>query len=66
MSQLTAFDTRETPSGNAVAGLGRCRHCQTVLTHTFVDLGMSPLCESFLAASQLNGAVIPIDGGIAE
>jgi SAM-dependent methyltransferase len=25
------------------------------LKHTFVDLGMSPLCESFLTADQLNG-----------
>jgi SAM-dependent methyltransferase len=33
----------------------RCRICQTALQHTFVDLGMSPLCESFLDASQLNG-----------
>lgn len=32
----------------------RCRFCQTPLRHTFVDLGMSPLCESFLAAEQLN------------
>ena len=33
---------------------GRCRHCGAVLHHTFVDLGMSPLCESYLAAGQLN------------
>jgi SAM-dependent methyltransferase len=33
---------------------GRCRHCGAVLHHTFVDLGMSPLCESYLAADQLN------------
>jgi hypothetical protein len=32
----------------------RCRHCQALLRHTFVDLGMSPLCESFLRADQLN------------
>jgi hypothetical protein len=25
-----------------------CRHCGRVLQHTVVDLGMSPLCESFL------------------
>ena len=30
-----------------------CRHCGKELAHTFVDLGMSPLCESFLTASQL-------------
>ncbi|HXR26689.1 MAG TPA: class I SAM-dependent methyltransferase [Candidatus Baltobacteraceae bacterium] len=32
----------------------RCRFCGTALTHTLVDLGMSPLCESFLAADQLD------------
>lgn len=30
-----------------------CRFCQAPLTETFVDLGPSPLCESFLAADQL-------------
>jgi SAM-dependent methyltransferase len=28
--------------------------CGTPLRHTFVDLGMSPLCESYLKAEQLN------------
>src|ERR1700730_8241219 len=32
----------------------RCRFCATPLRHTFVDLGMSPLCESYLTADQLN------------
>src|SRR5262249_43199402 len=31
-----------------------CRFCGTVLQHTFVDLGMSPLAESWLKPSQLN------------
>src|SRR5215468_822466 len=31
-----------------------CRFCGKVLNQTFVDLGMSPLCESFLGAEQLN------------
>ena len=31
-----------------------CRHCAAPLHHTFVDLGMSPLCETFLRADQLN------------
>lgn len=35
--------------------MANCRFCSTPLSHTFVDLGMSPLCESFLAESQLNG-----------
>jgi SAM-dependent methyltransferase len=33
---------------------GRCRLCGSQLQHTFVDLGMSPLCESFLARDQLD------------
>lgn len=32
----------------------RCRLCGKRLEYTFVDLGMSPLCESFLAADQLD------------
>jgi hypothetical protein len=31
-----------------------CRFCGSLLRHTFVDLGMSPLCESYLRADQLN------------
>jgi SAM-dependent methyltransferase len=31
-----------------------CRFCKTALRRTFVDLGMSPLCESFLRRDQLN------------
>ena len=32
----------------------RCRLCGSKLEHTFVDLGMSPLCESYLAPGQLD------------
>jgi len=31
-----------------------CRLCQAPLETTFVDLGMSPLCESFLTAAELD------------
>ncbi len=31
-----------------------CRLCRSPVSHTFVDLGMSPLCESFLAADELD------------
>ena len=34
----------------------RCRHCGKGLEHTFIDLGMSPLCESFLTSAQLGEA----------
>jgi predicted TPR repeat methyltransferase len=38
------------------AGLrhGHCRLCHAPLTATFVDLGMSPLCESFLTADRID------------
>jgi SAM-dependent methyltransferase len=32
----------------------RCRFCETPLRHTFVDLGMSPLSETYLRSDQLN------------
>jgi 2-polyprenyl-3-methyl-5-hydroxy-6-metoxy-1,4-benzoquinol methylase len=31
-----------------------CRFCGRDLTHTFIDLGMSPLCESYISSDQLN------------
>ena len=42
----------ETPVTSAQVKL-RCRHCGKGLEHTFIDLGMSPLCESFLTTAQL-------------
>ena len=33
-----------------------CRLCGASLTRTFVDLGMSPLCESYVAAERLDEA----------
>jgi hypothetical protein len=38
----------------AQEGLPSCRFCGARLEHTFVDLGMSPLCESFLRPDQLD------------
>src|SRR5271163_1524958 len=32
----------------------RCRFCAAPLRHTFVDLGMSPLCESYVSQDRLN------------
>jgi SAM-dependent methyltransferase len=37
------------------AGEPACRLCGAALSATFVDLGMSPLCESYLRADQLDG-----------
>jgi SAM-dependent methyltransferase len=47
------------PSGrDAMPGEHRaaacCRLCGSPLSRTFVDLGMSPLCETFLAAGELD------------
>jgi SAM-dependent methyltransferase len=34
--------------------MASCLFCAAPLVHTFVDLGMSPLCESYLTAEQIN------------
>ena len=41
--------------GISVLGEGRvsCRFCASPLELTVVDLGMSPLCESFLRAERI-------------
>jgi hypothetical protein len=36
--------------------LQTCRQCGANLAHTFVDLGMSPLCESYVSAERLDDA----------
>src|SRR5215211_6820495 len=41
------------PENNATAA-ALCRFCAGPLTDTVVDLGMSPLCESYLRPDQLN------------
>ena len=47
---LASVPVDETPSP---ARRG-CLFCGTALRHTFVDLGMSPLCESYVAKERLN------------
>jgi SAM-dependent methyltransferase len=39
---------------DGTTGRHRCRLCAALLTRTFVDLGKSPLCESYLSQSQLD------------
>ena len=41
---------------NIAQHVGGCRLCGAPLKHTFVDLGMSPPCESFLPAAALHSA----------
>ena len=45
---------RDPESGAPRAAQDACRVCAAPLRHTFVDLGMSPLCESYLRPDQLN------------
>lgn len=42
------------PASAAMTLRGNCRLCGAGLRHSFVDLGMSPLCESFLPAEKLD------------
>ncbi len=48
---LTPSLSRDTIGLNKVS---QCQFCHTPLQHTFVDLGMSPLCESYISVDQLN------------
>jgi len=41
-------------TGTGVSGNKHCRFCGASLNRTVVDLGMSPLCESYPAAADLN------------
>ncbi len=52
MQTRTAVD--RTAVSELTRASGCCRFCGSSLKHTFVDLGMSPLCESYVAADQLN------------
>ncbi len=51
---MHTFTTGNNTPGNQQAHQAHCRFCSTALTHTFVDLGMSPLCESYVKAEELN------------
>ena len=51
-----AADTAQQPAppDNRRTPTAQCRLCGQVLRHGFVDLGMSPPCESYLTVEQLN------------
>ena len=57
MSQAIAPETKHAsdaaPHDHKACGPS-CRFCGAALEHVFLDLGMSPLCESFLSADQLD------------
>jgi hypothetical protein len=48
-----AASTDIDPARDAAIG-GQCRFCGAELRQTFVDLGMSPLCESYVEAGRVN------------
>jgi SAM-dependent methyltransferase len=56
MSETLMMDERELKAErtNNTATTARCLFCRAPLRHTFVDLGMSPLCESYVTCEQLN------------
>ncbi len=60
-----------TASAHSVTGKARassCRFCSTPLRHTFVDLGMSPLCQTHIEQHQLNHmeAFYPLHAYVCE
>jgi SAM-dependent methyltransferase len=50
----SAYQMKECSIMSNRSSIGACRLCGVPLRRTFVDLGMSPLCESYVAAEQLN------------
>jgi len=54
LEQATGEATAVTTGTGTPANGRTCRFCSAPLTRTFVDLGMSPLCESFVPAHALN------------
>src|SRR5262245_26896028 len=54
MSNVAHGSAAGVASMRASDGVARCRFCDAELTRTFVDLGMSPLCETYLARDELN------------
>jgi SAM-dependent methyltransferase len=49
-----ATGKNHTMSSATAISVPTCRLCRKPLRHTFVDLGMSPLCESFVKAENLD------------
>jgi SAM-dependent methyltransferase len=60
-------DETSTDGKSEQTGRG-CMFCGTRLCHTFVDLGMSPLCESYVTTEQLNQmeAFYPLHAFVCE
>jgi SAM-dependent methyltransferase len=60
----------DTPTARTAGetALPACRFCSAPLRHTFVDLGMSPLCESYVPAERVNAmeAFYPLHAKVCE
>ena len=58
----------QTDSVSRAPGFACCRFCAAPLRHTFVDLGMSPLCESYVPPERLSAmeAFYPLHVRICE
>jgi 2-polyprenyl-3-methyl-5-hydroxy-6-metoxy-1,4-benzoquinol methylase len=55
----TMNDVHDVNAADAVSTLWRystCRGCGAQINHSFVDLGLSPLCQTHVSAEQLNHA----------
>ena len=50
----TAPDSAPAAAAAGERAASGCRFCGATLAHTFVDLGMSPLCESYVPADKLD------------
>lgn len=50
IAQISDLPAHAQPTGRGP----HCRFCGAPLQHTFVDLGMSPLCESYVSVDRLN------------
>src|SRR3954466_12048808 len=64
---VTQFES-DTATTVAAASQPTCRFCAAPLRHTFVDLGMSPLCESYVPAERVNAmeAFYPLHAKVCE
>ena len=55
---MSSNEIRTSGSSSAEAHVGarqpRCRFCSSALSTTFVNLGMSPLCQTHISTEQLN------------
>jgi hypothetical protein len=65
---MNLHDTAATPDVRPAPAATKCRLCGTELHRTFVDLGMSPPCESFLLPEQVDAmeAYFPLHVRVCE